>query len=146
MFKTAFGLAGALLTLGVLPTPALADHDSPLLAGEAVIELQNDNTYDSDDPDAELNDLSTLTEVDLNLLFNPEIRLNTHFTLEAIEDSNLRDDRYFKGHGVFAENITLNYATDDFVLYAGKFSPTFSIAFDGAALGALEFSASGAKS
>ena len=47
----------ALAATTCLTAPALAEDSFPHIEGEIPIEIQNDYTYDSDDRDAELNDL-----------------------------------------------------------------------------------------
>ena len=104
----------------------------PRVDGELVIELQNDNTFDSDDKDAEINNLTTTTELGLNLFFAKPFFLNTHFTLEQTGDPDPRDDCWLCEHGVFVENLSLNWEEDRWSLIGGKFGPNFAIAWDAA--------------
>ena len=84
----------------------------PRFEAELVIEIQNDLTFDSDDPDAELNDLYMTTELDVNTFFAEPLFLNTHFTLEPVEDPDPGQDRYFGDEGAFVENLSLNWEED----------------------------------
>lgn len=104
----------------------------PRVEGELVIELQNDNTFDSDDKDTEINNLTTTTELGLNIYFAKPFFLNTHFTLEQTGDPDPGDDCWLCEHGVFVENLSLNWEEDRWSLIGGKFGPNFAIAWDAA--------------
>ena len=118
--------------LGLLAGGAGAEEFAPRITGELAIEVQNDWTYESDDEDSELNDLFTTTELDLNAFATEHLYLNAHLTLEPVLDPDPRDDRFFEDHGLFAEALNLNYETDAFHIFGGKFGPNFSIVYDAA--------------
>jgi len=104
----------------------------PRIEAELVVEIQNDNTFDSDDEDAELNNLTTLTELDVNTYFAEPLFLNVHFTMEQTGETKPGEDCYFCEHGVFVEGLNLNYESDWWFVYGGKFGPNFAIAWDAA--------------
>ena len=122
----------SLLALSALhPQPAFADDASfPRVEGEVSVEIQNDYTYDSDDPDAELNDTYTTTEPGVSVRLTPELSIEGAFVFEPVQDPGPGDDRFFDDHGLYAENLYLQYATDRFSLFAGKINPTFGVAWD----------------
>lgn len=122
------------ITLAGMSSNAFADDVSyPYISGEVSVEIQNDDTYRSDDSDAEQNELGTLTEPAITIHFTENLSINAGLTLEAVTDPDPREDREFDSHGLFAEVLTVNYDTENFGIYAGKFGPNFSIAFDAAA-------------
>ena len=111
--------------------PAWAETESyPRISGEVLVEIQNDWTYDSDDRDAELNDLFTTTEPVLIGHLVPGLSILVHGVLEPIEDPEARDDRAFDDHGFFIEDFYLQYESDFFSLKGGKFTPEFGLAWD----------------
>ncbi|MBL4667096.1 MAG: hypothetical protein JKY04_06940 [Sneathiella sp.] len=117
------------LPLMVIGTTASAEEGSyPTLSGEVSIEIQNDWTHKSDDPSAEINDLYPMVNLATTVGFTPELTLNLEATLEPVEDAS--DDRAFEDLGAYVGAFTLNYDTDDFSIYAGKFSANFGIAWD----------------
>ena len=97
---------------------------------ELAIELENDWTFDSDDDAAELNDLYPTLTLGTAIEFTPELSVNLEATLEPVEDAT--DDRAFEDLGAYVNILTVNYDTDMFGVYAGKFTPNFGIAWDAA--------------
>jgi len=121
----------ALYTLPLLALGNIAyadDGSYPKLSGEISLELENDWTHHSDDEDAELNDLYPTIDVAATLAFTPEFSANLEATLESLEDTE--DDRAFDDLGAYIGVLTVNYDTDDFSVYAGKFGANFGIAWD----------------
>ncbi|WP_417515406.1 hypothetical protein [Minwuia sp.] len=112
---------------------AHAEDAFPKISGEVGIEVQNDFTFDSDDPAAEQNELGATIEPNLFLHFTDHVFINAGLTFEAVRDPGPQEDRVFQDHGIFAEVLTLNYETDRFGVYIGKFGPNFSMAYDAAA-------------
>ncbi|WP_416898376.1 MAG: hypothetical protein ACMVY4_01165 [Minwuia sp.] len=127
---TALG-AAALLAAG--GNAVSAEESWPKFSGEIGIELQNDFTFDSDDPAAEQNELGTSTGVDLYLHFSENFYINAGLLLEAVRDPGPQEDRVFQDHGLFVEVLTINWENDTFGVYAGKFGPNFSLGYDAAA-------------
>jgi len=131
MRSTALRIAGLAVAAGLVPAEAPAE-EFQRIRGELSVELENDLTYDSDDPDSELNDLYSTIEADVSAFATEAIYVNTHLTLESVLDPDPGMDRTFEDMGFYADVITVNYETDMFHLYGGKFGPNFSIAYDAA--------------
>ncbi|WP_416897205.1 MAG: hypothetical protein ACMVY4_17190 [Minwuia sp.] len=110
-----------------------ADDAYPKLSGEVGIEVQNDYTFDSDDPAAEQNELGATIEPAVTLQFSETVSLNTELTLEAQRDPGPKEDRVFQDHGLAVSVLTLNYDGERFGVYGGKFGPNFALAWDAAA-------------
>ena len=107
-----------------------AAESYPRLEVEVDIELQNDLTFESDDRDAEQNELFTTTEPALGLYLLPGLSIQAGLVLEPVKDPAARDDRFFEDHGLFAEQLYLTYEQDAFSLYGGKFNLPFGVAWD----------------
>ncbi|MBE7638416.1 porin [Sneathiella sp. P13V-1] len=119
------------LPLLALALPVVAAEDSyPKISGELSLELENDWTFRSDDNAAELNDLYPTLTLGTTVEFTPELSLNMEATLDPVEDAT--DDRAFEDLGAYLNIITINYDTDTFGVYAGKFTPNFGLAWDAA--------------
>ncbi len=102
----------------------------PNISGELSLELQDDWTYNSDDETAEINDLYPTVTLTTKVAFTQALSVNLEATLEPIEDAT--DDRAFEDLGGYLNILTINYDTDLFSVYAGKFTPNFGIAWDAA--------------
>ncbi|OUR77561.1 hypothetical protein A9Q83_10505 [Alphaproteobacteria bacterium 46_93_T64] len=100
----------------------------PAISGEISFELQNDWTHKSDDPSAEIDDLYPMINLATTVSFTPELSVNLEATLEPVEDAT--GDRAFEDLGGYVGALTVNYDTNDYSLYAGKFSANFGIAWD----------------
>jgi len=120
----------ALPLLALSQTAAAEGESYPKISGELAIELENDWTFDSDDDAAELNDLYPTLTLGTAIEFTPELSVNLEATLEPVEDAT--DDRAFEDLGAYVNILTVNYDTDMFGVYAGKFTPNFGIAWDAA--------------
>ena len=113
--------------------------------GELLVELQSDNLYSTDDgADAEFTDTYTTTEAELSLS-RGAFSVNTLLLVEPMLDPGEEggggvdkssvmegESRTFQDHGLVVEALTLDYELDGLHLYAGKFGPHFSIAYDAA--------------
>ena len=120
--------ASALLVSFIAPQDeALA---GPRVEVEIPVEIQSDWTFDSDDADAELNDLFTKTEPFVAIYFTDQLSLQSQLVIEPLADPKPGDSRAFESHGIFAEILLLSYATDRFDIYGGKFNPNFAVGFD----------------
>lgn len=135
---SAAGLAALLLAA------APAAHATGFeFAGELTVELQSDNMYSTDDgADAEFTDTYTTTEAELSLS-RGGFSVNTLLLVEpmldpgepgggGVDKSSVEEgeSRTFQDHGLVVEALTLDYETGDLHLYAGKFGPHFSLAYD----------------
>lgn len=125
---------GASLAMAVWLPAAAGEKDSfPTISGEIVIEIQNDLAYDSDDPTAEFNTLFTATEPSATVRFTEEISVFTGLVLEPVKAPAVAgDDQVFDNQGLFVETLTLNYDTERFSLFGGKFAPNFGSAWGAA--------------
>ena len=104
----------------------------PKVEGELVIEVENDNTVESDDDTAEFNNLNSTTELGLNAYFAEPLFVNVHFTLEQTQDPKPDTTCTFCRHGVFVEGLSLNWEEERWSVIGGKFGPNFAIAWDAA--------------
>ena len=127
-------IGGATAMLSIAAGAAWAeDGQYPAFSGEIGVEIQNDHTFDSDDPDEERNELGALVEPNLFLHATENFYLNAGLVFEAVQDPEPGEDRTFDDHGLFVEVLTLNAEFGGLHVYGGKFGPNFSIAFDAAA-------------
>lgn len=134
MKNLVFSAAAAAFSAATLVSVSGVSADEyPKLSGEVGIEIQNDYNFDSDDRNAEQNELGATIEPAITLAFTENLSLNTELTLEAQRDPGPREDRVFQDHGLAVSVLTLNYDSDRFGVYAGKFGPNFAIAWDAAA-------------
>lgn len=128
-------ITGVMSLIGILlvNTAVLAaDSPFPRISGSISVEIQNDLTFAADDATLEQNELGTLTEPSFSFWLTEGFSINAGLVLEAVTDPGHRQDRFFEGHGFYVEVLTASYETDQFSLYAGKFGPNFSLAFDAA--------------
>jgi len=127
------GLAAALLAAGGHGRSAGAEETGkqlPRLEALVDIEVEDDWTFDSDDPDAELNDLYTTTEPALDLFLLPGLSLHAGLVLEPVLDPGPGEDRFFEDHGLYAEELFALYEHDLFHLIGGKLNLPFGVAWD----------------
>ena len=138
----AIGLAALLLAAA----PA-AHADGLEFGGSLMVELQSDNLYSTDDgADAEFTDVYTTTEAEFSLS-SGAFSVNTLLLVEPMLDPGEPGDpaagvdrssvaagesRTFQDHGLVVEVLTFDYEHDDLHLYAGKFGPHSSLAYDAA--------------
>lgn len=128
---TSCGLLVAAVFAAIAPVCAQnAGQRFPRLEAEIDIEIQNDWTFESDDPAAELNDLLTTTEPALALYILPGLSIQSGLVLEPVLDPDPGDDRYFEDHGLLAEQLYVLYEQDSFSLHGGKFNLPFGVAWD----------------
>ena len=125
----AAALAGAVVAAAV-PASAESEAKYPNISGEVSFEIQGDFITDSDESSEEGHDVYTTTEPYLIFGFTPNLSVHAHFTLEPQIDRKPDDSRVFEDHGIFMEELFLNFETEDFRLYGGKFAPNFGIAWD----------------
>ena len=109
---------------------ALADETAPGFSGSITVEVEADSTFDSDDPAAELTDVYTTIEAGLTFRINEVVSFNTVLLFEPVIDAE--DDRFFEDHGLYADELFVELAFDDFAIRAGKIHPNFAIAWDAA--------------
>lgn len=112
--------------------PAKGQARYPEIAVNVPIEVQNDRNYSSDDPANEHNQLFTTTEPEITVTVFPGLTLFAHGVLEPVVDPGPGDSRAFEDHGLFVEDLYVDYQISVFGLRAGKFTPDFGIAWDAA--------------
>lgn len=100
-------------------------------SGEAVFELQLEDTYDADSSTEEQTTLFGRIEV------APELQLPAGFLVDGVivfepvkGPDTPGDNSYFENEGVFVEEFKLNYEPNSLSLFAGKFNPAFGTAWD----------------
>jgi len=120
------------LSLGVSPSVRADEPVSyPNISGEIAIELENDWAYDSDDPTAEFNTIFLKAEPALRLQITEPISIFAGLVFEPVQDAaNPGNDRTFDDEGLYVEVLTLNYDTENFSIFGGKFGVNFGIAWD----------------
>lgn len=126
-------LAGLLASAFGEPALAQHAHDDAREAGgiyyDLDLELQNDLTAHATDGN-ERNNLKSEIEAGLRYQATSALSLNLGLKLEQIADPDAGRDEAFEKHGAFVERLTVNYDSDAFSLYAGKFTPNFGVAWD----------------
>ena len=130
MRKITFFATMVICSFLFLPLPAFAGEFSPRLNGLVLVEVQNDWAHHSDDPDAEVNTLFTTIEPYLILSFNDRLALEAGFVLEPVQDPDTGDDTEFENEGLYVQELKFTYTGDNFGLFAGKYNPTFGMAWD----------------
>jgi hypothetical protein len=124
---------GAVLFSATLATAAEdKKEEQHWITGEVAFEVQNDATVDSDDPDNERNDLYATIEPGVTVHFTPEFSFTAHAVFEPVRDPDPGKDRYFDGHGIYVDELHLDYQTKRFALIGGKYTPNFGMAWDAA--------------
>lgn len=125
--------AAILLAPVLLATAALAEDEAedptPRIEFELDVEIQDDWTFDSDDPDGSFNNLFTTTEPAIAVHLFPGLSLQGGFVLEEVRNTTPGEDREFQEHGFYAEQLFLQYEHDAFSVFGGKFNPSFGIAW-----------------
>ena len=123
-------LAGA-IALG-LATSVHADETtgSGPFSAEFVIELQNDWTFDADDPAAELNNTFATIEGALSFSFTQNTSLNASLVFEQLVDPT--GDSFLEDHGLYVEELFFAHDFGAAEVILGKFNPAFGVAWDAA--------------
>jgi hypothetical protein len=110
----------------------LVEDGPALIEGEIEVEVQNDYTFDADDPDAELNDLFAVIEGAFTLNLTDFFSISTALVVEPVRDPGPGEDRVFEDHGLYAETLSVAVTIDRLTAFAGKINPSFGIAWDAA--------------
>lgn len=105
---------------------------APRVEGALTVEVQNDNTVESDDSDSEINNLTNTTELGLDFYAADPLFLSVGFTLEPTLDPDPGDDCTFCRHGAYLDTLTLTWEDERWAVFGGKFAPDFSLAYDAA--------------
>ena len=124
-------MAALLAGFFIMPgSKARAEEFAPSLHGIVLFEMQNDLAFDSGDPDAEINTLTTTIEPYFILSLTDRLALESTLILEPVQDPDPGDDTYFDNEGLYVEQLMLSYTAEDFTAFAGKFHPDFGTAWD----------------
>jgi len=125
-------LGACLLSLSLgYSTDAKSTEFNPQLNGIVLFELENDWAYDSEDSDAEVNTLFTTIEPYLLLSLTDRLAIESNLVLEPLKSSKAKgDDRFLEDHTLSIEELKLSYFGDNYTVFAGKYNPTFGIAWD----------------
>jgi len=129
--------------LGMSQSAALAEEATkePWLLVVVPIEIQNDGNFKSDDRANKLNDLYTTVEPEVTVGILPGLSFYAHAVLETTRDPRSGENRYFRSHGIYLQDLYLQYKgtlTSDgpnalkFRVWGGKFGPNFGTAWDNA--------------
>ncbi len=121
------GVAGVALLLALTSQPAKAELH---FRGDIGVALQNDLTYRASDRDAKINDLYFTIEPSFSLEFTEGFSLEAAFVLEPVFDPDPNQNRWFDDHGLFVEQLFLNYAWNRYSVRAGKLNPAFGLAWN----------------
>lgn len=100
---------------------------APYLLGLLNVEVFNDFTFRSDDPDEEINDLFTETRVDLVAMFARQLYLEAGFNL-APEGDPPPGNTAFENHGIRVDTLALTWDRERFWISGGKGKPKLGIA------------------
>ncbi len=95
--------------------------------------MQNEYSYNSDNPQNERNRLFNHTEFVPRVDFGKGFSADGVFVFEPQDQEqtlNEGNDIWFDRHGAFIEQIRLNYENGPYNVWAGKFNPDFGKAWD----------------
>ncbi len=112
------------------PTTGLGAEHTPRIEVSIPIEVQNDWTYESDDADNEHNQLFTKIEPEATVHLIRGLTLVGHAVIEPVRDPAARENRAFEDHGVFVEDLYIDYAFGRYGIRGGKFTPAFGVGWD----------------
>jgi len=127
--------------LGIAQTAALAEEATkePWLTVVIPIEIQNDGNFKSDDRGNQLNDLFATVEPEITVGILPGLTFFAHAVLEPMRDPRPGEDRFFRSHGIYLQDLILRYEGTlfsdapnalKFRIFGGKFGPNFGTAWD----------------
>lgn len=120
----------SMLALGAPATAADDQQSYPYISGEVDIEIKNDGFYHSEDPAAERNNLATDTEPEVVFHLTEGLSALAHATLEQSSSPPPGRNGFFARHGIYMENLYLQYADERFSILGGKFEVNFGRAWD----------------
>ena len=85
-----------LLALGAFPATSLAGETGfPRLEGKLAIELENDGSYESDEPDNEHNQLFIKLDPEATFRLTPDFSIFAHAVLQPVRDQEPGESRAF---------------------------------------------------
>lgn len=102
----------------------------PIVTGAIPIEIENDWAYKSDDRANQNNDLYTTIEPEVTIQFSPHWSVFAHAVLEPVTAPDKFENRVFEDHGLYLEDLILQFDNGTFGARAGKLNVGFGIAWD----------------
>lgn len=96
----------------------------------STFEVEGDVTYASDDAAADNRDVFATIEPAIKVALTPSLSLNALAVLEPVRDAAPNDDRVFEDHGLYLEELHLDYETERASFAVGKLTPNFGKAWD----------------
>ncbi len=124
----ALALATAIGATGLQAAPAMA-QDYPKFVADGHFELRFDVFPQSDLDENERLDANLHGDANFGFYLIPELSLQSTLKVESVRDARPGRDRYISGTGLFVEQLYLDYDAGAFGFYAGKFNPTFGVAW-----------------
>ena len=106
------------------------DKSYPRIEGTLLVEIENDNTFHSDDPSTEINDLFATIELATGFYITEHLSVQSLKVLEAVLDPTPFEDRFFGDHGIYFEELYVQWENDRVRIFAGKFDAAFGTAWD----------------
>lgn len=122
-------IAGASLVLMLAIAAAAEAQDYPRFAADGHFELRFDAVPQSDARENERLDVNLHGDANFGLYLIRELSLQSTVKVESVRDPPPGRNRYIEGTGLFLEQLYLDYEGDGFGFYAGKFNPTFGMAW-----------------
>lgn len=121
----------AFLIAALIATPAIAAEDGPTprIDFGLQFELQTDWAARSENADLRRNDTYVKVEPEIIFRATEELSLKAHGSLERVRPPGPAEDREFQEHGLFLEELVLQYEGEDFEVFGGKFRVPFGIAW-----------------
>ncbi len=121
-------IAADLTEVEIIAAPAVQTVSYPFIIAELEVELENDLVFNSDDPDAEFNNLYPTIGFAAELGLNEYFKVVVGLTMEQLEDPE--EDSYFEDVGLYMDTIHLQADVGGLSLLAGKYGPEFGQAWD----------------
>lgn len=112
------------------PVLEIVEDEDNIIEVEGAIEVQNDWTFDSDDPTAEINDLFATIEVGIDFRPVEWLFFHTDIVTEAVLDPGPGEDRVFEDHGTYLETLYGGVQIYNAQIFGGKINPSFGTAWD----------------
>ena len=119
-----------LMAAGPITAATAQEKKQPFISGELSFELENDWAYKSDDRANQYNDLYATIEPSVTIRLAPSWSIFAHGVLEPVTDPDQFENRVFGDHGLYLEDLYLEYASGPFDVRAGKLNAGFGIAWD----------------
>lgn len=130
MTRSTIAALGVALALTAAPAVAdeAADKPFPRIDGEVLVELGGD--YARDEDGVRTNDTYPTIEMGVGWLFTPSLSVQGSFIFEPVFDPDAGESRAFDDLALYVEEIYGQYERGPFRLFAGKYNPTFGVAWD----------------